>query len=102
MLYPPLTEQGRVEEARKSTQCELLAMSQAVGGAAASAPSRFSRDESWLCVLQEPHRQVCLCHKLSQYNCRWRGALVCWEHDAVEERIPRRSPLLQELLQVHP
>jgi hypothetical protein len=39
---------------------------------------------------------------VSQYDCRERSALVCWKHDAVEERIPRRPPFLQELLQVHP
>ena len=39
---------------------------------------------------------------VSQYDCRQRTALVCLQHDAVEERIPRRPPLLQELLQVHP
>jgi hypothetical protein len=97
MLCPSLMEQRRVEQPSLSTHRELLVVDQPVSGAAASAPSR-----AWLCALQEPHRQDCLCHKLSQYNCRWTGALVCWEYDAVEETIPRRPPLLQELLQVHP
>jgi hypothetical protein len=78
--------QGRAKEARLSTQSEVLVVDQPLVAV----------------CLAEPHRQDCLCHKMSRYNCRWPGALVCWEHDAVEERIPRRSPLLQELLQVHP
>jgi hypothetical protein len=81
-----------------STHHGLLVVSQSAVHSHLRAIARFLRDGSWLCALQEPHRQDCLCHKLSQYNCRWPGALVCWEHDAVEEGIPRRLPLLQELL----
>ena len=35
-------------------------------------------------------------------DCRPDDSLVCFEHDAVQKATPRRPPLLQELLQVHP
>ena len=35
-------------------------------------------------------------------DCRAPRALVCSEHDAVHRASPRRPPLLEEHLQVHP
>ena len=35
-------------------------------------------------------------------DCRSRCVLVCSEHDAAFKAVPRRPPLPQELLQVHP